>query len=1154
MATLQNNYDRDDDEDVMSEEARIEWSNLIFLPFHPVWKLIILFSVLIKIMLVIYKILYYADIMMPVREQVTDKARRREHLPKSAFLLLIDILSLIPFYRLVVTDLCPPVQLYPNILAFSEFFIIYRIVEYFSLATTHSFWDILTGYLLMIISCVNCVTCFLLLLTKNGLCENCQYGIYDWRTYIMHKLNETDEDFATYVYGSSFVMTFVVKQSFDETKPSTVSEFLIITMMIVAGHLFTILVVLPKLFAEAILRLRGICTFHPHVYILVEETKRRNSSSDAHVPVENFYKLMWSKRKGVTSIPEVIEELPRYLRVDLSQDLIWSFFYHSPTLRKTSTSFKRWICEYMHYDYKLPGEKFFAGPHCHTNLYYIKSGIVQLISDDDGSTPIVSVSGGTIFGDVNFLVPPFKRKIPVKCLTYCEVYYLSRQELLRAIHKHPEDRLMIRQSVQNRIKHAKTLYACKKNIRGIDRADDEGIEWVKKRWWEISHAVANWKNKTKPKDQTLFEIPPEESAYHCAKYIGQLVLCNEMQLQTKSMFTSVEFPWILMPQSIFGKIWRRIVILTVLMVLLIYPPNIARKGRSSLFLLFKFWTDLIYVLDICVSLITPLEDIEHTSAKFATVMFARCKSLTFFLDVLATLWFEYLVVIIGKSEYFYFIQFNRLIKIYILFYGEFNEWTLNLKPIFNVSRKIALMLFSFLYIEAYFIYILMTFAPEITSNYFFGEIHCEVGMMKQKCDPASKGILNIAVGWLYQMLYCEYFPLTLYDIYVAIIVGVFNFCVYVYCKAQFVAVLYLKYRDVTDYQFFVFNLKKYYQNYKINQNLLKRLDRYLECHWKYYHGVSVMHPHLLKNEPYDIYWKVHGEVAERIISHSKAFVGADPALVRELAYKAKFLILPRNSTLFLFGVQCKNVTWIAQGFIKCEYHDENGNLLKVQNESGQMISLSSVFLGKAALRTYIADTECEYQTKLRDRVFHLRATTSIIDIPHVLGSRSSPFEGDFWGEPESKFMKIWMSFRALIVIVSIVSATLQGGSGAVIRWQLVMISAFCDCIGLIDIVLKIFLAYHDHRGLLITDKRMCLMHYLTRGFVIDIMGCVPWFEFFINRVDTYVEDDHVLMVSTVCKFGHVYILFGYFNYIADAPTVNIALIKVSYRLQFLQFV
>lgn len=241
----------------------------------------------------------------------------------------------------------------------------------------------------------------------------------------------------------------------------------------IAGNLLLTFIVFPKMVAEALLNFRRICQYYPQVHRVIEETERRNPNSKTHLEVKEFYALMWKKRKGITWIPEVISELPRYLRIDIKIDLVWAVFYHSPTFRKTSSPFKRWLCEYIRMDYKLPGEKFFAGPRCHSYLYYIKSGIVQLISSDDGATPLISVSSGTIFGDISFYVP-YKRKVIVKCLTYCEVLYIPRTDILHSLHKYPQDRRNIMNHAKDRIKHARTLYSCKQLVRGLDRTEDEG--------------------------------------------------------------------------------------------------------------------------------------------------------------------------------------------------------------------------------------------------------------------------------------------------------------------------------------------------------------------------------------------------------------------------------------------------------------------------------------------------------------------------------------------------------------------------------------------------------------------------------------------------------------------------------------------------------
>ncbi|XP_075977962.1 uncharacterized protein LOC142977760 [Anticarsia gemmatalis] len=1212
----------------LDEEFRIEWSNLIFLPFHPVFKLLVLASVILKTTLgplqSVYPILYcssfmdshiilqmtknyywyFADIIYSIdtllhitHRQVTDKAMRREHLPKSAFLLLLDLLSLIPFFRLFVQEFCPPAQLWPNVLAYSEFLVIYRIWEYFELMTTHSYTKMVLGFTLVSIISVNCVSTFWILLTYHGLCANCGKNNldYDWRVFVLYKINETDSEVSTYIYATTFVATHLLRLMLDETLPSTILEFVLISLFMIVSYVIVNVIVIPKAFAESMLRLRRVCSKYPAVQKIIGETRRRNSSLRAYKHVETYYTTMWKRRSGIVYMPEILEEIPRYLRLEIKQDLLWPLFYHSPTLRKTSNSFKRWLCESMSMSYKLPGEKFYGGSQCLSNLYYLKSGVVQLISADDGITPILSVTSGTILGDVNFLLPHRKRKVALRCLTYCELYYLTRDNLLKALHRFPEDRKIVMNSYIDRLNHAITLFACKRQLRGLDRNEDEGIAWIKARWWEIFNFINIYKKSSAERESQNYsarcELPRETSVYHCAKYLGQLVLCTDAQLQTKSMFVNDHFPWIISPYSAFSSVWKKIVIYAVIVTLCTTPVHITIEYSPDWLLFVLVWTDVIYAADICVSLSTAVTIQENETPNFATVMFERCKSLNFILDILSALWLERIVITIQKPELFYTVQFNRLIKIYILFSSDYDKWNIRKNPMVDVCRKIILLHFSFTVIMSHIVCVINMDYQEITTEYFFGATLCSYAN-ETNCEPVS-AFLGVTLPWTYELIFPEFLPLKQIDVLIAIVVNYFAYIIYAYSKGRFLSYLYLKYRDATNYEYFVLNLKRFYEHYGIHKDLLKRLERYLICQYKYYKGIDVLHPNDFKHEPFQIFWKVQGEVAEKIISDSKAFSHADPALIRELACASNYIIIPRKTILYLFGTQCKNVTWVAQGYIKSESHDENGNVVVKHYQPGDMLSMGSVFFGKVAIKTYIAHTECEilyiktkdffdiykrypvewffldncitefkseidevfrkfiieyksYQSKLRSKMYTKKSSLASVSYSEKSDMnaknfeeqrRSSPFEGTFWGLPESGFMQSWLLFRTIAAFISILNASLTATSGGRSCWYFVLVMTFCDSIAWIDIVLKAALAYYDHRGVIITDKFRCLVNYLTRGFLTDFIGAMPWYSLIRAILYAELSSGAVLNINTACKFTQIYILFSYFNYVSDMPTI-----------------
>ncbi|CAK1556427.1 unnamed protein product [Leptosia nina] len=1117
-ATLPSKYYDDDEEEEVDGDQIIHWSNLLFLPFNPTVKAIVLIAVIIKTVMgpiqAVYPIVYCWDtldydtslillkgaylylcdpiysidtLLHILHRQITDEAMKREYLPKSGFLILLDIVSLIPFFSLLQDGPCAPVEFSPNIYAFSEFVIIYRIADSFSILSSHKIWQIAIGYTLMLIISVNCITCFFILLTMLGFCPRCNDGVYDWRKFVFQKFNETDTSFSTYVYAASFVLTFFVNNQYDETKPSTINEYILMDAFMLMGYLLLIFVVIPKMVAESMLRLRRMGSYYPKVQRIIDETRRRNISPKAHEDVKDFYSLIWEKRSGITSVPEVISEIPRYLRVEIRLDLVWPIFYHSPTFRKTSNSYKRWLCEVIRMDYKLPGEKFFAGPNCYTHFYYLKSGKIQLISVDDGVTPLITLTSGTILGDISFYLPTPKRKVFVQCITYCEVLYITRVDVLSSLHKHPIDRRLILQHAKDRVRHARTLYTCKQHVRGLDRTEDEGVSWVKKRWWEISDAVRS-NRLSIGIDALKCKFSVEETAYHCAKYIGQLVLTGDEQLQTKSSFLYTKFPWILVPHSYFVVIWHRIVVGTVFFVLVLYPPYLSTKSCPMWFVLFQLWTDVIYICDIFVMLLTAMDGQDNIGEDYTIVIFSRCKTGKFMLDVLSSVWIETLASVSGFPQLYNLLQFNRLIKIYVLF----SKWDIRKDPLFDVIHKIALIFGSFSMITSYLLYMFDRAHVELRTSYFFGEIFvkCNSTEATSKCDIEFTNPYIILLAWLLEFIFYEYLPGSLLDIYVIIVISYIAFLIFVYSKTDLVAMFYLKYREIVNYQYFVSNIKDHYRHYKVHPGLLMRLNKYLICHWKYFKGMDVLHPNLLKNEPYDIYWKLQGEIAEKIIRESPAFVHADPAFIKELAYKAKFLMLPKNCTVSVFGVQTKTVTWIVQGYITSEYHDLQGEVYKKLYCPGDFVSTCAVFLGRPSLRTLYASTECE--------VLYMK----VIDFFHIL--KSYPNEWSFFDVCLEKYMPVYDKMVEDYV------------------------KKYKD------------LAYYNSKGLLITDLSERLKHYMRRGFICDVIGSVPINPIVSVVLSRRVEQDEEALIYTASKFAHFYLIMGYFDYLSDMPNRNIA--------------
>lgn len=713
-------------------------------------------------------------------------------------------------------------------------------------------------------------------------------------------------------YAALFVLSFTFRNLIDHTSVRTTAEFAIFTCLMYFGYYLWNNILIPKFFVVSLLRNRRIFTFRPRVVKIIEETKRRNPSPSAYKEVEYFYSILWRKRMGIASIPDTLNLLPMYLKKNIRLDLVWAVFYHSPVFRKTTSAYKRWLSEFIKLEFKLPGERFYTGSNCFTNLYYIKSGVVQIYSADDCLSPILSVTSGTIFGDCSFIIPPVNRKLIVRCLTYCEVLVLSRTDILISLHKFPEDRRNIMSQVSEKISHARDLFKCKESARGLDRTNDEGLAWVKTRWWELSTTIARYKRSKRLKK---CDLPEEQTNYHCAKYIGQLVLGKEEQLRKTAMFVNIKFPYLLAPYTTFGYVWNLIIYVIVWISLFIFPPNIiqAIEGKPQIwFVQYKDFVNIMYALDLVVSLFTTIEGEEHLNTISAIVKY-RLKTIYFFLDILSCAALDHLGHLVVPIKYAYLLNFNNLLKTYMLFVNRYEiTWCKKKEPLKNLLYKITLLHIIWMYVFPFVVHALHVAIPQINTRQFISQT-CQTMFNVRNCTN-DFGIFSIVVGF---NTYVKFFQKdwsevrrTEIDVILGLLFVIGNCMICVYTRATYLSGLYMKNRDIVNYKYYVQNLTKYFNDNKLHPDLMKRLENHLTCHWKYYNGMDILHPNTLQDEPYDIYWRYQGEIAEKVIAESSAFKGADPGLIRDLVHKSQFLISPQNSTLVLFGLQIRTFMWL----------------------------------------------------------------------------------------------------------------------------------------------------------------------------------------------------------------------------------------------------
>ena len=129
-------------------------------------------------------------------------------------------------------------------------------------------------------------------------------------------------------------------------------------------------------------------------------------------------------------------------------------FKHSVLFRNQPVNFLRRLSLFTKYEVLYQDSLIYEKGVAKGKLIYIISGIVDVLSEIDLVTPIISFSGGTCLGESSlFLSDP--SITTVVCRTYCEVITLERNNFIKIKNSFPKIYAKLEKEMQERIENAR---------------------------------------------------------------------------------------------------------------------------------------------------------------------------------------------------------------------------------------------------------------------------------------------------------------------------------------------------------------------------------------------------------------------------------------------------------------------------------------------------------------------------------------------------------------------------------------------------------------------------------------------------------------------------------------------------------------------------
>ncbi|XP_045470321.1 uncharacterized protein LOC123677688 isoform X2 [Harmonia axyridis] len=918
------------------------------------------------------------------------------------------------------------------------------------------------------------------------------------------------------------------------------------------GFVVTTLVLIGALSSDTVIKLFRLANIRIQLNAIKKHLELIGMEDTESDQIMSYYRLFWNKKKGV-KYASAMNLLPLPLKMEISFDINYYLLQCSLLFRSKPEPFLRTLSLNMKHEFFQPGEIIFKWNVIKYKMICVASGIIEVLSDEDYESPIISFGKGSVLGEAA-LILNLPSKTTVRAANYCELQVLYKVDFVQIIKLFPEIYLQLREAILSRIDNF--------------RQDEYKLEFVSK-FTSLNLYVSQKMNLSaikRVKKRLLAEpfediIPEDHHACDLYKYAE-----NVKKKKGRYIALTEKFPWVLSPHSSFSRVWEFIILFDVLIIAFLYPYFISYHRGFPYAVANASWIlELFYFADIYIILTTAIEGKDYIINKFSLLLHYHLRSFKFHLELLSTFPIEYFFFR-SSNQIFFTMKLNRLLKCYRIYTffkkTETQFLVANILALRLIKYAIYIILVNYWY--GILLYSSTCFSPFCTRDGWY-RTHLISDQKMKLSSPCTS----------YPTLMSTYFGLTVLStlgfdditpgnvqdmvlVIVGVVIGIFLFG---FCTSELAATITYHIQMKIDFQSQMFAVEKFLIDNKMKQSIRYRVMRYFELQWYYNKGVYFWKKCLFHNATTKIQKQVTFKERLEILSHVQFFKEADEEFVELIATGARTIVLPPGEIVTYAGGSSRDMYILQKGF--CSKEVEPGleetlspgeqfgtrnillgwpNLYKITTITHvKLIAISdtlyysaiSLFPQQNALiqkslppenKKLLADlranwTKWDYKLsattadeikkeKLKFKAWLVKAIKeSFIYVPDYCYKNDEdyeePFErlGFFYRLkyillpicilPQGWFLKIWMGIRITTTILYALLIPFQLIQAPYIP-QLDPLMIILDLISYIDLYLMLFVGYYGDVNQLIIHSCKTSAHYLKGSFFLDVVLCFPW--------------------------------------------------------------
>ncbi|GJQ78417.1 hypothetical protein Trydic_g22239 [Trypoxylus dichotomus] len=879
---------------------------------------------------------------------------------------------------------------------------------------------------------------------------------------------------------------------------------------------------------------------HAHQVSFVQEFNailNRNGvakrSKNLQNQIASYYVNVWQTRGGYVRDDDFPDILPSCMQNELRMDINWNAYKHSNLLRYMELTFLRELSSYMKQVNTLPGEIIFGKNELKDQMIYVVSGTIQLLSEEDGESPILAFTTGTCLGESTLIVS-YKARAKVRSKDYCELSCLRRKDLLEISKKYPKEVMMLQRTIMERYQLAKQLKSVSDSVKStLNQSYDSHLDvyttvWLKNTLHKLMstdressrrHEFQNIYLVSETNASNLNKLP------FTARFLNSMVISERIDLDMDTVFVKPTCLCILRPCSFIVYLWETFILALTVYVSFIIPYSTLISSKPAEWYrpvvsvtTFIFWIDLYIQLSIAVVSKGVL------SNKFATTARAKLATVGTWLDFLSCLPCEILTCITlsgNNLQWRNAMHLNRLAKLW-----RVERFFRNWENVFGCNF-VVIRFAKFTWINLYAIFIFWCcFHKDTYPSYLFIAIETLTGT----AVVGVPGLGDIS-KWL---------------ILVAILI---SWIITLFMRSNIISAFVLVYLNKFEVQLFCEDVINTMVSHSLDVTYKNRVYTYLMTQWIDNHCLDLLNARSQATSlPTALSYNLFVGNAKNILMNEEFFKMLPLQCVLDLAGRCTRIFTCSPNDVILYGGDMTNTAIIIYHGTY-EVRDSSNASLGFRNTQ-TLINFVEAALRTTAVNTYVAisyvkvilmeistveEILSKYDTvwsdyketvlKCKDiKKKCLLLSEGKIEYGYqsaVSIQREKSFFNfgynlvpDSWEEydyyipfdkiypfspiryflmrvtilPNGRFLMIWEIFRCLFAVLSNI---LYFITPIVVRSRRRPILICLDITAILDIYLRLHIAFYNSKGLLIKHPLYTARYYLSNGFMIDCLAILP---------------------------------------------------------------